>query len=235
MADATTPGFGARLRHFAGRVVLVTLGAIGAYVALCTLLLLTYRVIDPPTTGVQIQRRIESWFTEGDYAKRYTPVDSAEQALTLRRAVVAAEDGRFYEHGGVDWEAVREAIEDNRQRGETWRGGSTITQQLAKNLFQTTHSSYVRKAFELPLTYLTEWILPKERQLTVYLNVIEFGDGIFGAEAAAQHYYGRSAAGLSRYQSAALAAVIPSPRRRTPQRMGWYTDIILRRMRQMGW
>jgi monofunctional biosynthetic peptidoglycan transglycosylase len=149
--------------------------------------------------------------------------------------VIAAEDGRFFEHFGVDWKAVEKAMEDNRRRGTMWRGGSTITQQLVKNLFMTTHSSLVRKAFEVPLTFLAELLLPKERILTLYLNVIEWSSGVYGAEAAARHYFGAPASGLSRYQAASLAAVIPAPRSRSPQRMGSYTSTIQRRMAQMGY
>jgi monofunctional biosynthetic peptidoglycan transglycosylase len=99
----------------------------------------------------------------------------------------------------------------------------------------TTHSSFVRKAFEIPLTYLAELILSKDRRLDLYLNVIEWGQGVYGADPAARHYYGVPASRLSRYQAATLAAVIPSPRKRSPQRMGWYTSIILRRMVQLGY
>lgn len=221
--------------RFLRDVVLAVVVLLVTYYGACTLLLLAYTVFDPPTTGVQLQRRVESFFEEAPYEKRYQPVPLAEISDHLANAVVAAEDTRFYQHTGVDWKAIREAIEDNRQRGEAWRGGSTITQQLVKNLFMTTHSSYLRKGLELPLTYLAELILSKERILELYLNVIEWDRGVFGAEAAAQHYYGASAAGLSRYQSAALAAVIPNPIPRTPQGMGGYTATILARMRQMGW
>lgn len=221
-----------RFLRDAGLAVVVLLAT---YYGACTLLLLAYTALDPPTTGVQLQRRVESFFEEASYEKRYTPVPQSEISDHLAHAAVAAEDARFYQHTGVDWKAIREAVEDNRQRGEAWRGGSTITQQLVKNLFMTTHSSYLRKALELPLTYLAELILSKERILELYLNVIEWDRGVFGAEAAARHYYGTSAAGLSRYQSAALAAVIPNPLGRSPQRMGGYTATILARMRQMGW
>lgn len=209
--------------------------ALSTYYGFCILCLLLYNVVDPPTTGVQMQRRIESWFEDAPYTKHYRPVARAALSPHLRHAVVAAEDGRFYEHGGIDWEAIEQALEDNRRRGRTWRGGSTITQQLVKNLFMTTHSSYLRKALEVPLTYLAEWLLPKERILDLYLNVIEWGRGVYGAEAAARHYYGAAAAKLSRYQAAGLAACIPAPRRRTPQSMGRYTNTILRRMGQMNW
>ena len=211
--------------------VMIVLG----YLGICTLCLVLYAFIYPPTTGVQIQRRIESWFEAEDYSKRYSPVARSEISSHLAHAVVAAEDGRFYLHGGIDWEAVKQAMEDNKKRGTTWRGGSTITQQLVKNLFQTTHSSFIRKGFEVPLTYLAELILSKDRILTLYLNVIEWDRGVYGAESAAQRYYNISAARVSRSQAAGLAACIPSPRTRTPQRMGGYQRTILRRMSQMGW
>lgn len=153
----------------------------------------------------------------------------------LKRAVVTAEDARFTEHEGVEWEAIQKAFEENLRRGRRAKGGSTITQQLAKNLFLSSEKSYLRKAQELVITYMIEFAWDKRRILEVYLNVVEWGEGVFGAEAAARHYYGKPAADVTRYQAAALAAVIPSPRRRTPQRMGGYASAILRRMHQHGW
>lgn len=208
---------------------------VSTYFGFCTLCLVAYNIIPPPTTGVQIQRRIESFFEDDAYSKRYQPVSRSKMSAHLRHAVVAAEDGRFYEHGGIDWEAVQKAIEDNRRRGRAWRGGSTITQQLVKNLFLTTHSTYVRKAFEVPFTYVAEILLSKERILDLYLNVIEWDRGVYGAEAAAQTYFNTSAAKLSRSQAAGMAAVIPNPRQRTPQSSSRYRNIILRRMRNMNW
>jgi monofunctional biosynthetic peptidoglycan transglycosylase len=178
---------------------------------------------------------IEAGLVGEPLAFSYEPVSRDRISQHLGHAVVAAEDGRFFEHFGVDWKAIKEAIEDNRRRGTMWRGGSTITQQLVKNLFMTTHSSLVRKAFEVPLTFMAEVLLPKERILTLYLNVIEWSDGVYGAEAASRHYFGTSAEDLSRHQAASLAAVIPSPRSRSPQQMGTYTRIIQRRMTQMGY
>ncbi|MDX1546884.1 MAG: monofunctional biosynthetic peptidoglycan transglycosylase [Rhodothermales bacterium] len=223
------------MRRFFGGIAAVLASGLAAYFGVCALCLLLLNVVYPPTTGVQMQRRVESWIEGRAYEKHYAPVPRAALSKHLRHAVVAAEDGRFYEHGGIDWQAVEKAIEDNRRRGRAWRGGSTITQQLVKNLFLTTHSNYVRKALEVPLTYLAELLLPKERILDLYLNVVEFDDGVFGAEAAAQRYFGTSAARLSRYQAAGLAAVLPAPRRRSPQQMGRYTNVIVRRMSQMGW
>jgi len=156
-------------------------------------------------------------------------------SVHLQHAVVAAEDSRFYEHWGIDVRGVQEAVEDNLRRGHLWRGGSTITQQLVKNLFFTTHLPLLRKAFELPLALVSEIVLPKRRILELYLNVVEWGPEVFGAEAAAWFHYGVSAARLTRDQSARLAACLPSPRRRTPQRMDRYAAVIERRMALMGW
>ena len=225
---------GKRLRRWLRRIGLVLAGAIAGYFALCTTLLVAYRRIDPPTTGVQIQRRIESWFTDGDYRKRYRPVPASRISPHLLHAVVAAEDSRFFEHGGVDWHAVGEALEDAR-RGRR-RGGSTVSQQLAKNLFLTTYSSWWRKGIELPLTYLTEAILDKDRILELYVNVAEWGPhGLFGIEAAARQHYGVPAAALTRDQAARLAACLPAPRRRVPARMGRYAEVIEQRMTIMGY
>lgn len=217
------------------RILKIVAAIVAFYYAVCAVLLLSYNVMAPPITGVQIQRGIEYLFSGDGIVFSYDPVPASRISDHLRHAVVAAEDGRFYEHWGVDWQALQEAVEDNVQRGEIHRGGSTITQQLVKNLFMTTHSSFVRKAFELPLTFMAELLLSKDRILTLYLNVIEWGRGVYGAEAAARHYYGTSAENMSRSQAASLAAVIPNPRRRSPERMGWYRDIILRRMGQMGY
>lgn len=197
--------------------------------------LVLYNIVPPPITGVQAQRMVESAFEAEPFRHSYRPVRGGSMSTHLRRAVVAAEDGRFYEHAGLDLEAIRDAVEDNRQRGSAWRGGSTITQQLVKNLFMTTHRSYFRKAMEVPLALVADLVLPKERLLTLYLNVVEWDRGVYGAQAAARQYYGINASDLTRYQAAALAACLPNPRQRTPQSMGWYTNIILRRMSQMGW
>jgi monofunctional glycosyltransferase len=221
------------LARFARLLLLGPLVVLGFFYTLCTVLLGAYNFVPPPVTGVQIQRQFEAFFETEPYRHQYRPVARAEISTQLARAVVSAEDGRFYQHRGVDWKAIQEAVEDNR-RGRR-RGGSTITQQFVKNLFLTTHSNFVRKALELPLAYIAELVLPKERILTLYLNVIEWDRGVYGAEAASRHYFGIPARDLSRYQAASLAAVIPNPRQRSPQSMGTYTNTILRRMSQMGW
>lgn len=208
-------------------------GLVVGYYALCTILLAVMVWVDPPTTGVQIQRRIESWFGEEPYAKRQTFVALRDFDPDIAWAVIAAEDGQFFQHNGVDWDAVEQAVEERQTRGRV-RGGSTITQQLAKNLFLTTHSTYLRKALELPLAYLTDFMLTKERILEIYLNVVEWGPGVYGAEEAAQYHYGRSATRLSRDQAARLAACLPDPRRRKPERMNRLAGSIMRRMAQLG-
>ncbi len=132
-------------------------------------------------------------------------------SMALKQAVIAAEDGNFLSHHGFDWQAVQEAYDRNRRQGELVRGGSTISQQLAKNLFLSPRRSLPRKAQEALITLMLELVLGKRRILELYLNVIEWGDGIYGAEAAARHYYGLGAADLDHSQAATLAAMIPSP------------------------
>ncbi|HYE59270.1 MAG TPA: monofunctional biosynthetic peptidoglycan transglycosylase [Rhodothermales bacterium] len=209
---------------------------VATYFGLCLLLLALYKVVYPPTTGVHLQRRLEA-LADGDlsYSKHYDPVSLDRISRHLPHAVVAAEDGRFYQHGGIDFEALQDAREQAERRGRPMRGASTITQQLVKNLFMTTHRLVLRKAFEVPLTLAAEGILGKDRILDLYVNVVEFGPGVFGAEAAARHHYGRPAGSLTRTQSATLAALLPNPHARTPRNVGWYRRIILRRMRQLGW
>ena len=139
-------------------------------------------------------------------------VDYTHISPNLKRAVVTSEDARFVSHEGVDWEAMEKAYSDNLRRGRLTRGGSTISQQLAKNLFLTAHRSYLRKAQELIIALMIEALWDKRRILEVYLNVVEWGDGVFGAEAAAQHYFGVSALYLDPNQAARMAAMLPSPR-----------------------
>ncbi len=131
----------------------------------------------------------------------------------LKRAVVAAEDARFLDHEGFDWEAIQEAMRKNEQRGKVVAGASTITQQLAKNLFLSGSRTWLRKAQEAAITWMMERTLSKRRILELYLNFAEWGEGIFGAEAAARHHFGVPAASLGPEQAAWLAAILPSPRR----------------------
>ena len=127
----------------------------------------------------------------------------------LKRAIIASEDSNFSEHEGVDWDALQKAYEKNIKKGKVVAGGSTITQQLAKNLFLSGERSYLRKGQEVIITYMLEYWMDKERIFEIYLNVVEWGVGVFGAEAASQHYYGVSAAQLSAAQAARLAVMLP--------------------------
>ncbi|HLT26975.1 MAG TPA: monofunctional biosynthetic peptidoglycan transglycosylase [Zeimonas sp.] len=130
----------------------------------------------------------------------------------LKRAVIAAEDANFTEHDGVDWDAIERAYARNRRTGRIVLGGSTITMQLAKNLFLSGERSYLRKGQELVIAYMIETVMTKRRILELYLNVAEWGVGVFGAEAGARHHYGVSAAQLGRDQAARMAAMLPRPR-----------------------
>ncbi|MEW5880472.1 MAG: monofunctional biosynthetic peptidoglycan transglycosylase [Pseudomonadota bacterium] len=155
---------------------------------------------------------------------RHQWVPYARISNHLKRAVIAAEDARFTEHEGVDWDAIEKAYEENRRRGRRAKGGSTISQQLAKNLFLSSEKSYARKAQELAITYMIEFAWDKRRILEVYLNVVEWGDGVFGAEAAARHYFGTPAAQLGPEQAARLAAFLPNPKRYGRIRSGPFLD-----------
>jgi monofunctional glycosyltransferase len=152
----------------------------------------------------------------------------------LKRAVIASEDANFSEHDGVDWEALQKAYEKNNKKHKVVGGGSTITQQLAKNLFLSGSRSYLRKGQELAIAYMLETVMSKERILEIYLNVVEFGRGIFGAEAAARHYFRVSAAGLGTAQAARLAVMLPNPRfydrHRDTNYLARRTSLIVNRM-----
>lgn len=143
---------------------------------------------------------------------KYRWVDYPRISNHLKRAVIAAEDAKFIDHEGFDWEGIQRAIEKNQRKGKAVAGGSTISQQLAKNLFLSGERSYVRKGQEAIITLMLETSMDKRRILEIYLNVAEWGEGVFGAEAAARHYYGISAAQLDAYQAARLAAMLPRPR-----------------------
>jgi monofunctional glycosyltransferase len=130
----------------------------------------------------------------------------------LKNAVLAAEDANFTDHDGVDWDSIEAAYEKNLKKGKIMRGGSTITMQLAKNLFLSGERSYLRKAQEIAITYMIEAIMEKERILEIYLNVAEWGVGVFGCEEGARHYFSLSAAQLSAAQAARMAAMLPRPR-----------------------
>ncbi|MDA0206217.1 MAG: monofunctional biosynthetic peptidoglycan transglycosylase [Acidobacteria bacterium] len=216
------------------QVALVAASAIVGWYLICCALLVAYRWVNPPVTTVQMQRRIESWFSAGGYQSRQRRIPLQQIPRDLQRAVIAAEDGAFYEHSGVDWQEMQIVVDDARS-GRRVRGGSTITQQLVKNLFLTTHSSVFRKLPEYALTPVAELVLSKDRILELYLNDIEWGPGVWGVGAAAQFHYNKPAERLSRNEAARLAACIPAPRTRRPSRMDTYSGTILERMRSRGW
>ena len=177
---------------------------------------LSFNVLQPPTTAMILRRTVQRAL-EGKrpiYPVRDV-VRRDEISASLRRAVLAAEDDRFYLHWGFDLVEIGKALE-RAERGGRLRGASTITQQVAKNIFLWEGRSYVRKGFEAYLTLVLELTLPKERILDLYLNLAEWGDGVFGAEAAARKHFGRSAKTLTPDQAARLAAILPAPRRWSP-------------------
>jgi monofunctional biosynthetic peptidoglycan transglycosylase len=197
-------------------------------------MLVALRWLDPPTTAVHIERRVQALLHGTPYHERYTFVPIGQISPSLQHAVISAEDGRFYHHHGFDWHAIQKAAEEDMEGGRI-RGGSTLTQQLVKNLFFGTGRSLVRKGGELTLVPVAELVLGKQRILELYLNVVEWGPAVYGAEAACRYHYKTSARNIGREQSARLAAVLPAPLKRHPERMNNYSEIILRRMRQVNW
>jgi monofunctional biosynthetic peptidoglycan transglycosylase len=190
--------------------------------------------IDPPTTAVHIQRRVQSWTSQAPYQKRFKFVPLSQISPDFQHAVIAAEDARFYKHHGFDWRELQLAAQEDIEGGRV-RGGSTLTQQLVKNLFFGTGRSFLRKGAEASLVPVAEVVLGKRRILELYLNVVEWGTGVYGAESACRYYDRTSARNIGREQSARLAAILPSPRKRRPERMNNYSAVILRRMAQVGW
>ncbi len=201
---------------------------------LAAICLLSVRWINPPFTAVQIERRLQAWMHKKPYHKRYVFVGLGRISPDLQHAVVAAEDSRFFQHHGFDWHEIRIAAKDDLEEGRG-RGASTLTQQLVKNLFFGTGRSFLRKGVEFTLVPVAEFGLGKRRILELYLNVVEWGPGVYGAEAAARYHYAIAARSVGRQQAARLAAILPAPLRRRPERMNEYSALILERMRQMGW
>jgi monofunctional glycosyltransferase len=202
--------------------------------SLAALILVAARWIDPPTTAVHMQRRLQAWIHNTPYQERYEFLPLREISPDLQHAVIAAEDARFYQHHGFDWEAMQIAAQDDLEGGRI-RGGSTLTQQLVKNLFFGTGRSILRKGAEFTLVPVAELVLGKQRILELYLNVVEWGPGVYGAESACRYYYRTSARDIDRQQAAQLAAILPLPLKRRPDHMSHYSGLILERMRQMGW
>jgi monofunctional biosynthetic peptidoglycan transglycosylase len=172
---------------------------------------------NPDLTSVMRQREQEAKRAGRKPRVQRSWVPLSRMSRHLIHAVLASEDQKFFGHEGVDWDAVEKAIDEDRKRFRFARGGSTITQQLAKNLYFTTHRSLVRKLREVIVARWLEEELGKKRILELYLNVIEWGDGVYGAQAAAQRYYGKPASAVDEIEAAGLAAMIPNPRRIHPQ------------------
>lgn len=207
-----------------GRIALIAVAAVAA-------LILAYRFVDPLVTPLMLIRLVQ-----GDGMERMSrPLDAIDPDLP--RAVLAAEDNRFCRHFGVDWDAVGEALEDYDERGRL-RGASTVTMQVARNLFLWPGGGVLRKAVELPIAFAIDLAWPKRRIIEVYLNIAEWGPGIFGAEAAARHHFGKPAARLTRREAALLAAILPAPRTRSAGRPTAYVErragIIAGRIDKLG-
>ncbi|GAB4168420.1 MAG: monofunctional biosynthetic peptidoglycan transglycosylase [Rhodocyclaceae bacterium] len=197
------------LRRVLLALVVVFLGYQGWFLAH----VLWWRHSDPGMTRFMEIRLEELRAADARARIRHQWVGYERISIHLKRAVVAAEDDRFIEHEGFDWEAMQKAIEKNRRKGRAVSGGSTISQQLAKNLFLSPAKTPWRKAEEALITLMLETCLSKRRILEIYLNVVEWGNGVFGAEAAARHYYGVPAALLGPEQAARLAVLLPNPRK----------------------
>ena len=197
---------------------------------------LLYKFVNPPITFLMIQRGIERKVDGKDWKieKQWRSFD--DLSLNLKKAAIAGEDARFLSHYGFDIEAMLKAYKKN-QHSKKVRGGSTISQQTAKNVFLWNGRSYLRKGFEAYFTFLIELFWSKQRILEVYLNVIEMGDGIYGADAACDKYYNKTSASLSKGQAALLVAVLPNPRRWSPAKPTAYIyhkqSLILRNIRNL--
>jgi len=195
---------------------------------------LLWKWVDPGTTRFMEIRLAELQVKnpEAQLKKQWVPYERISPHL--KRAIIASEDAKFVDHEGFDWDGIQKAMEKNQKRGRTVAGGSTISQQLAKNLFLTPTKSYFRKAEEAIITLMLEALWSKRRIFEVYLNVIEWGNGVFGAEAAARHYFGIGAGQLSPEQAAKLAGMVPNPRyydrNRNAPGLARKTAIILARM-----
>ena len=196
-----------------------------------------YRFVPVPVTPLMVKNAVGAALKGEPTTFHHDWVPMEEMSLHLASAVVSSEDQRFYQHSGFDWKEIGNAIEE-RKAGKRKRGGSTISQQTAKNVFTFCTATWARKAIEAYYTVLIEWLWPKERILEVYLNSIEMGLRIYGAEAVAQHHFGKSADGLTRSDCALIAATLPNPKRYSSKNPSPYMrrrqNDILEQMRLMG-
>lgn len=203
------------------KILRIVLKIVIACIILSVALVIIYRFVNPPVTILMIQRVIEQKQEgkEVTLEKRWVPIEKISPYMV--RAVIASEDGSFTKHYGFDVTAIQKAYEFN-SKGKSVKGGSTITQQVAKNVFLWPDRSWVRKGLEAYFTILIEIFWSKERIMEVYLNVIEMGDGIYGAEKAARIYFKKSAEEISKREAALIAAVLPNPRRWSPAKPNAY-------------
>lgn len=222
------------LRRWLGRLLIVGVLLIVLYQIWLLGCVLVWKWVDPGMTRFMAIRQSELHAKNPNAQLEYLWVPYHRISPHLKRALIAAEDAKFVDHEGFDWEGIQKAIEKNQKKGKVVAGGSTISQQLAKNLFLTPQRSFWRKGEEAVITLMIETLWDKRRILEVYLNVIEWGNGVFGAEAAARHYYGIAAAQLAPEQAAKLAGMVPNPRfydrNRGAPGLARKADIILGRM-----
>lgn len=225
-------------RRLLGRLVLLTMVMVLAWHGWVYAQLWWWQSHAPTSTAFMSTRLDALQKAHPDATLHYTWVPYERISRSLKRAVMVAEDSGFMQHDGFDWDGIEVAWKKNIKKGRIVAGGSTISQQLAKNLFLSGSRSPLRKGEEAIITLMLEQRLEKRRIFEIYLNVIEWGDGVFGAEAAARHYFGVSAANLSPQQAAKLAAMIPNPRyydtHRSTRYLNRRTATIARRMNQVS-
>lgn len=225
-------------RHWAVRILRFLLFSILGFIGLSVFMVLLYKWVPVPGTPLMVIRKFESR-DDGKSAPSvkhdWVPLESISPHLQL--AVVCSEDQNYLKHDGIDWGAIEKAQKENEKRKRP-RGASTITQQTAKNIFLWQGRNYLRKGLEVWFTFLIETFWSKERIMEVYLNSIEMGDGIYGAEAASQAYFGKSAARLTPDEAALIAAILPNPRRYSAKNPSAYTrgrqQFVLHQMRLWG-
>jgi monofunctional biosynthetic peptidoglycan transglycosylase len=219
------------------RILLALLMVVLGFAALTVVMTVLFRFVAPPVSALMIERQMESVGTGQAYSSQHEWVDFDRIAPAMPLAVIASEDQNFLVHHGFDWDAIQRAM-DYDEDGTRMRGGSTLTQQTAKNLFLWPNRNWVRKGFEAYFTVLLETCWNKRRILETYLNIVEFGDGVYGVEAAAQRYFRKPASRLTADEAALLAAVLPNPHRLKANAPSRYVrerqQWILQQMRHLG-
>jgi monofunctional biosynthetic peptidoglycan transglycosylase len=223
-----------RLWRWIGRASLFVVGLVLLYHLWIFVQVLWWTWFNPSSSAFMSQRLALMHEKNPDAKLRHKWVDYDKISLNLKRALVAAEDANFMEHEGFDWDAIQKAYEKNLKKGKIVAGGSTISQQLAKNLFLSGRRTPLRKVQEAIITVMIETVMSKQRIFEIYLNSIEWGNAVFGAEAAARYYFNRSAANLDAWEAARLAAMVPKPRYYDRNRdtlwLDTKTNLILQRM-----